>query len=72
MNGKEEQDDFMDVMLNVLQGTEISGYDSDTIIKATCLVSKMFGYLFFHGFYLLLQLMESKRNPRLCAINYII
>ncbi|KAG4987851.1 hypothetical protein AAZX31_11G058900 [Glycine max] len=37
VNGKEEQDDFMDVMLNVLQGTEISGYDSDTIIKATCL-----------------------------------
>lgn len=38
INGKEEQD-FMDVMLNVLQDTEISGYDSDTIIKATCLVS---------------------------------
>ncbi|XP_027359631.1 cytochrome P450 CYP82D47-like [Abrus precatorius] len=35
-NGKDEQD-FMDVMLNVLQGAEISGYDSDTIIKATCL-----------------------------------
>ncbi|KAL9327701.1 hypothetical protein ACSQ67_002704 [Phaseolus vulgaris] len=37
VNGKEERDDFMDVLLNVLQGTEISGYDSDTIIKATCL-----------------------------------
>ncbi|KAJ1419095.1 Cytochrome P450 [Sesbania bispinosa] len=35
-NGKEEQD-FMDVMLNVMQDAEISGYDSDTIIKATCL-----------------------------------
>lgn len=38
MNGKEEQD-FMDVMLNVLQDAGICGYDSDTIIKATCLVS---------------------------------
>ena len=36
-SGKEEQD-FMDVMLNVLQDSEICGYDSDTIIKATCLV----------------------------------
>ncbi|TKY70527.1 Cytochrome P450 82A3 [Spatholobus suberectus] len=36
MIGKEEQD-FMDVMLNVLQDAQISGYDSDTIIKATCL-----------------------------------
>ncbi|RDX74888.1 Cytochrome P450 82C4, partial [Mucuna pruriens] len=36
MNGKEEQD-FMDVMLNVLQDVQISGYDSDTTIKATCL-----------------------------------
>ncbi|CAI8588792.1 unnamed protein product [Vicia faba] len=34
--GKEEHD-FMDVMLNVLQGSEICGYGSDTIIKATCL-----------------------------------
>ncbi|XP_061374459.1 cytochrome P450 CYP82D47-like [Gastrolobium bilobum] len=35
-NEKEEQD-FMDVMLNVLQDAEISDYDSDTIIKATTL-----------------------------------
>ncbi|KAK7309242.1 hypothetical protein RJT34_05806 [Clitoria ternatea] len=35
-SGKGEQD-FMDVMLNVLEGAEIFGYDSDTIIKATCL-----------------------------------
>lgn len=35
-SGKDEQD-FMDVMLNVLQDSEICGYDSDTIIKATCL-----------------------------------
>ena len=37
-NGKEEQD-VMDVMLNVLQDLKVSDYDSDTIIKATCLVS---------------------------------
>ena len=37
-NGKEEQD-VMGVMLNVLQDLKVSGYDSDTIIKATCLVS---------------------------------
>ncbi|KAG4386505.1 hypothetical protein GLYMA_11G060000v4 [Glycine max] len=35
-NGKEEQD-VMDVMLNVLQDLKVSDYDSDTIIKATCL-----------------------------------
>jgi len=37
-NGKEEQD-VMDVMLNVHHDLKVSGYDSDTIIKATCLVS---------------------------------
>ncbi|KAK7307591.1 hypothetical protein VNO77_40792 [Canavalia gladiata] len=35
-NPKEEQD-VMDVMLNGLQDLKVSGYDSDTIIKATCL-----------------------------------
>ncbi|KAL2348437.1 hypothetical protein Fmac_002437 [Flemingia macrophylla] len=34
--GKKEQD-VMDVMLNDLKNHRISGYDSDTIIKATCL-----------------------------------
>ncbi|KAG5123487.1 hypothetical protein JHK82_030224 [Glycine max] len=34
-NGKEEQD----VMLNVLQDHKVSGYDSDNIIKATCLTN---------------------------------
>ncbi|XP_048130776.1 cytochrome P450 CYP82D47-like isoform X2 [Rhodamnia argentea] len=29
--------DFMDVMLSVLNDEEIGGYDSDTIIKSTCL-----------------------------------
>lgn len=35
--GRKEQD-FMDVMLNILDGSKISGYDADTINKATCLV----------------------------------
>lgn len=30
--------DFMDVMLSILDGTELGGFDSDTIIKATTLV----------------------------------
>ncbi|XP_020218116.1 cytochrome P450 CYP82D47 [Cajanus cajan] len=34
--GKEEQD-VMDVMLNDLQNLKVSDYDTDTIIKATCL-----------------------------------
>jgi hypothetical protein len=44
-NGKEEQD-FMDIMLDVLQDAEICGYDSDTIIKATCLVCFQLQLLF--------------------------
>lgn len=35
---KEEQD-FMDVMLTILGDSKISGFDADTINKATCLVS---------------------------------
>jgi hypothetical protein len=35
--GKEDQD-FMDVMLTILGDAEISGFDADTINKATCLV----------------------------------
>lgn len=35
---KKEERDFMDVMLNVLEDANISGYDADTINKATCLV----------------------------------
>jgi hypothetical protein len=33
-----EEKDFMDVMLSVLDGKDIAGYDADTINKATCLV----------------------------------
>ncbi|KAI3451539.1 hypothetical protein Pfo_008204 [Paulownia fortunei] len=36
-SGKDEPQDFMDVMLSVLKGADIEGpYDADTIIKATC------------------------------------
>ncbi|KAK1587889.1 hypothetical protein Q3G72_017955 [Acer saccharum] len=36
---KLEESDFMDVMLNILEDAKISGYDADTINKATCLVN---------------------------------
>ncbi|KAL5557182.1 hypothetical protein UlMin_039418 [Ulmus minor] len=35
--GKEKEQDFMDVMLNILEDADIAGYDADTINKATCL-----------------------------------
>ncbi|PRQ26949.1 putative cytochrome P450 [Rosa chinensis] len=36
--GKAKSDqDFMDVMLSVLDGSRVSGFDADTVIKATCL-----------------------------------
>lgn len=39
-SGKEkEEQDFMDVMLNILEEAKISEFDADTINKATCLVS---------------------------------
>ncbi|KAM6550771.1 hypothetical protein CsatB_000579 [Cannabis sativa] len=34
---KNDQADFMDVMLSLLHGTDLGGYDADTINKATCL-----------------------------------
>lgn len=38
--GKGDQD-FMDVMLTILEDAKISGFDADTINKATCLVSAL-------------------------------
>ncbi|XP_059454115.1 cytochrome P450 CYP82D47-like [Corylus avellana] len=36
--GEDKEDkDFMDVMLTVLDGKDVAGYDADTINKATCL-----------------------------------
>ncbi|XP_059453896.1 cytochrome P450 82A3-like [Corylus avellana] len=36
--GEDKEDkDFMDVMLSVLDGKDVAGYDADTINKATCL-----------------------------------
>ncbi|XVF17778.1 hypothetical protein REPUB_Repub10bG0152900 [Reevesia pubescens] len=32
-----EEQDFMDVMMNILEDAKISGFDADTINKATCL-----------------------------------
>jgi len=37
---KEEEQDFMDVMLNSVEDVKTSSYDADTITKATCLVSR--------------------------------
>nr|XP_008378401.2 cytochrome P450 CYP82D47-like [Malus domestica] len=33
----QDQQDFMGVMLSVLDGAHVSGFDTDTVIKATCL-----------------------------------
>ncbi|KAK8481451.1 hypothetical protein V6N13_024084 [Hibiscus sabdariffa] len=33
-----EEQDFMDVLLNILEDADIGGFDADTINKATCLV----------------------------------
>lgn len=38
--GREEQD-FMDVMLNILDDSMFSGFDADTVNKATCLVRNL-------------------------------
>ncbi|WVY89687.1 hypothetical protein V8G54_035201 [Vigna mungo] len=79
VNGEEDRDDFMDILPNVLQGTEISGYDSDTIIKATCLVRKCLAILFSRfllptiilACYPINIQLESKTNLGLPAINLI-
>ncbi|KAL0017280.1 hypothetical protein SO802_004349 [Lithocarpus litseifolius] len=42
-----EEEDFMDIMLSVLDGAELEGYDADTINKATCLVRSLSSLL--HG-----------------------
>ena len=39
------EQDFIDIMLSVLDGKELEGYDVDTINKATCLVRSPFSLL---------------------------
>ena len=39
---KKGEEDFMDIMLSILDGAELEGYDADTINKATCLVRFLF------------------------------
>ena len=41
---KEDQD-FIDVMLSIIDGTNIHGFDSDTVIKATTMVCAYFFFL---------------------------
>ncbi|KAG9153061.1 hypothetical protein Leryth_012316 [Lithospermum erythrorhizon] len=35
--GKKDEQDFMDVMMNVVDGQNLGGFDADTIVKSTCL-----------------------------------
>ncbi|XP_018715840.2 cytochrome P450 CYP82D47-like [Eucalyptus grandis] len=35
--GGDREQDFMDLMLNVIEGVKFSDFDADTVIKATCL-----------------------------------
>ncbi|CAK7338691.1 unnamed protein product, partial [Dovyalis caffra] len=39
------EQDFMDVMLSVLPGADLAGYDADTVNKATCLLKRHYGYI---------------------------
>lgn len=38
------EQDFMDVMLSILNGANLAGFDADTVTKATCLVSTTHHY----------------------------
>jgi hypothetical protein len=40
------EQDFMDVLLSVLDGKDIAGYDADSINKATCLVRNVHFFSF--------------------------
>ncbi|OVA18587.1 Cytochrome P450 [Macleaya cordata] len=39
----EDEQDFMDVMLSIVEESKLSGHDADTVIKATCLAMIMGG-----------------------------
>ncbi|KAG8384485.1 hypothetical protein BUALT_Bualt04G0122600 [Buddleja alternifolia] len=47
--GREDQD-FMDVMIKVLEDANFPGFDADTINKATCLVIARFSFWFLSKF----------------------
>ena len=56
----EEDQDFMDVMLNTVEDAKISKYDADTITKATCLVNfSLLSYLIFLYFYLIILELKT-------------
>ena len=51
-SGMKENQDFMDVLLStVTDEDEISSYDVDTIIKATCMVRSPFFFFFCPFFF---------------------
>jgi cytochrome P450 len=54
----EEDQDFMDVMLNTVEDAKISQFDADTITKATCLVN--FSLFIFLLFYLIILDLNLK------------
>ncbi|OVA00959.1 Cytochrome P450 [Macleaya cordata] len=41
--GEDLEQDFMDVMLSIIEESKLSGHDADTVIKATCLAMIMGG-----------------------------
>ncbi|KAK1589347.1 hypothetical protein Q3G72_033012 [Acer saccharum] len=62
---KLEESDFMDVILNILEDAKISGYDADTINKATCL------WKFLHRvFSSALQVLATQAMFRAIGIGY--
>ena len=71
--GMKEHHDFMDVLLStVTDEAEISSYDADTIIKATCLVRVFFFFLapFFFITILIPYILYTTRNLAKYWIRY--
>ena len=67
--GMKEHHDFMDVLLStVTDENEISSYDADTIIKATCLVRLFF--LYFNLTILIPYKLYTTRNLDKYWIRY--
>lgn len=55
--GKDDQD-FMDVLLTVVEDVDFSGFDADTIIKATCLVSTVPNHYHNHYMFSILNIIN--------------
>ena len=68
--GKENQD-CMDVLLSIVTDEdEISSYDADTIVKATCLVRAFFFFFFFYLFLITILIHAyNKHYLKTCEIS---